>query len=207
MSSSCKAIFALVIFAALLDSSAAAFRACNFNTTDSHRDARCQCPCQCPWVQTIPAVGVLCTNLPGHQSWSRSPFSKRQTTKCSVTGLIPLCRSTNGRFLVLPVCAACAAHELPLCAGCASRASQASESGEAQACALVANCWLVQADWNRTTEIDQLPPMVRDGLTPKPTLYTCHGAENCCFDGDGQETYPPSRKQTSNKQSIMWFRV
>jgi hypothetical protein len=140
----------------------------------------------------IPALGALCTNLQEHQSWSRSPFSKRQMTKCSVTGLIPLRRSTNGRSLVLPatVCAACAAHELPLCAGCASRASQAGESGEARACAVVAHCWLVQADWNMTKQIDQLPPMVRDGLTPKPTLYTCHGAENCCFDGDGQEILP-----------------
>ena len=70
----------------------------------------------------IPAVGVLCTNLQEHQSWSRSPFSKRQMTKCSVTGLIPLRRSTNGRSLVLPatVCAACAAHELPLCRLCKS---------------------------------------------------------------------------------------
>merc|ERR1712086_1180696 len=154
MSSSCKAIFALVIFAALLDSSAA-FRACNFNTTDSHRDARCAVyePAGAPKLE---------------------PIAVQQT-------------SNDKMFCYWPD------STVPL------DQWEAVQVGQAKPVNL--------ADWNRTTEIDQLPPMVRDGLTPKPTLYTCHGAENCCFDGDGQETYPPSRKQTSNKQSLMWFRV
>merc|ERR1712070_1040801 len=46
------------------------------------------------------------------------------------------------------------------------------------------------AHWNMTKDIDHLPAGVRANLTPNPTLYTCNGAEDCCFDGDGPEIRP-----------------